>query len=135
MAKASRGAEVLDIGQGQIRAFDDLGLLQIRLPAGCFRTVKLNLSVGAIAERLILGTPAAAERIALLQGILLTLAPAVALPIGIHVNNLLGNRDSSGDKIWAILTDFDITISPGRLSSVFTCQLALCLSQSSHPTS
>ena len=63
IAEPGEGAQVFLVGEHHRRTFNRLGLLQIRLMAGGFRAVELNLLVRAIAEGFVGGFAAAAERI------------------------------------------------------------------------
>lgn len=107
VAETGKGAQAFRVGQVQGWPFDGLRLFQVRLAAGGLGPVKFGLGVAAIAERLVAGVAAAAQRILRLRRMFLAFAVIEGIALGIGGNPLLAERQPAGDEIGTILGDFN----------------------------
>ena len=110
IAETGKGAQILCISQVQGRPFDGLRLLQVRLTAGGFGPVKLNLLMAAITERFVARLTASAQRILRWRRMFLSVPVIERITLGIGNNPLLAERRAAGDEVGTILGYFDFRV-------------------------
>ena len=110
VAEAGECAEILLIGEPHCGTLNGLCLLKVRLPAGGFGPVELNLLVSAIAEGLVRRLTAAAEGILRLRRVFLSLPVIEGFALGVSDDPLFTQRQPAADKIGTIFGDFDLRI-------------------------
>ena len=108
IAEPGECAKVLLVGEQHRGAFNGLSLLQIRLMAGCFRAVEMDLAVRAVTEGFVGGLTAAAKRILRLCGVCLSFPVFERFPAGVGHNPLLAEWQAPADEVGTICGDLNL---------------------------